>query len=107
MSTECGRRTVFRLLWEEHVQSLRERYPGVEEQAPRMPVVGVSFIADADLVQMLQWIRCFEYQTSGGTRWAVSFARHYCAVLNRAIVDALIERHGPTWVYEPRSRETA
>jgi hypothetical protein len=102
ISSAAGQDVVFAALWDAHRTALVERYPTMTPPARpnRAPDVRIAVRADADLVQVLQWIRCYEYQTCGGRCWADSFARRYCALLTQAVIDALIDRHAPAWVFE-------
>ena len=102
LSIASGRRRAFELLWHHHLTALSEWCTGTAATGvPAMPSTMVPLRTEADLVQMLQWVRCFEYQTSGATDWPSSWARQYCALLTRAVIDALIDRHDLTWVHEP------
>lgn len=96
---------VFHLLWDQHAAPLRSRAvaTGAAAKVPPMPAVRVPLQTDAHLVQVLQWIRCYEYQSSSDESWRRSAARGYCRALERRVVDELIDRHRPSWVYEPAS----
>jgi hypothetical protein len=49
------------------------------------------------VVQLLQWVRCFEYQCSSKSDWLSSEAHIICALLTGALLDRLIAMFAARW----------
>ena len=56
--------------------------------------------SDADLVQVLQWIRCYEYQSCDDPNWNSTFAYHYTQRLIDELVAKVIACFATTWTYD-------
>lgn len=54
----------------------------------------------ADVVQALQWVRCYEYQSDNAPDWILTFAYSYAATLRADLESRIIGYFATTWVRE-------
>jgi hypothetical protein len=52
-----------------------------------------------DVAQALQWVRCYEYQSSEEPNWPTSFAQHFTNMLTQALITKVISAHTTSWTY--------
>jgi hypothetical protein len=73
---------------------------------PQPPTTSVrlrsSWVAEpAQLVQVLQWVRCYVYQSSSASSWPGSDADAFCTQLIEVVLDRLAKLFDVTWTVEP------
>jgi hypothetical protein len=54
-----------------------------------------------DAAQIIQWIRCYEYQSRGSATWMGSVAQRFCAVLTIRLLDRISQMFGLSWTFDP------
>lgn len=69
-----------------------------EEHWPN-PKIGVP----KDAAQIIQWVRCYEYQSSGSPTWNGSVAQIFCALLTGRLLDRISQMFGLSWVLDPQA----
>ncbi len=60
-----------------------------------------------DAAQVVQWVRCYEYQSSGSPTWLGSIAQIYCALLTARLLDRVSQMFGLSWAFEPQAEPIA
>lgn len=72
-----------------------------EDRAGTSSRLNVRLTEPSGVVQMLQWIRCYEYQCVGRSDWRSSDAQTVCALLTGALLDRLAAVFSATWTNDP------
>jgi hypothetical protein len=66
---------------------------------PVRPIEHLSLIELVDLVQALQWVRCYRYQSCEAPNWTTTFAYHYTKRLQNEPIAKIIARFKTQWDY--------
>jgi hypothetical protein len=53
-----------------------------------------------DAAQVVQWVRCYQYQSSGSPTWLGSIAQIYCALLTARLLDRVSQLFRLSWAFE-------
>jgi hypothetical protein len=73
-------------------------------QNRRWPDIRLS--TPTEVVQVIQYVRCYEYQCSHYPGWSASNASTFCALLKEALLHLLATMFKASWVCEPREPRT-
>jgi hypothetical protein len=61
--------------------------------------ISIPLRSIGDVAKALQWVRCYEYQSSEGPNWPTSFAQHFTNMLTQALITKVISAHTTSWTY--------
>jgi hypothetical protein len=68
---------------------------GAVDDLPEMRgAVSLDMVRD-----VLNWVRCYEYQSCESPDWTATFAHQFCEALRRALVGRLVTLHRVPWDY--------
>lgn len=104
LGTDAGRFVLGAELMATNRASASARYSALEEQADDAVCSGsgrkVALGELNDVVQALQWVRCYEYQSDNPPNWVEGFACSYAAALRAELESRIISFFDTTWVLE-------
>jgi hypothetical protein len=80
--------------------------PHAESRSGRGRWPDVRLSKPDEVVQVLQYVRCYEYQCSQHAGWPESNARIFCALLKESLLDRLAAMFKSSWVFEPPTTDT-
>jgi hypothetical protein len=99
---ESSRSAVLRALMHQNGLSVAYRYREVAPPLDDVPEIRGAVPLDTvrDVVSVLNWVRCYEYQSCESPDWTATFAHRFCETLRRALVARLVTLHRVPWDYE-------
>jgi hypothetical protein len=71
------------------------------------PIRDLLLVELYDIVQALQWVRCYRYQSCETPNWITTFAYHYTHRLQSELVSRIIAHFETQWDYPCPSLTTA
>ena len=66
---------------------------------PARPIQHLPLAQLIDVVQALQWVRCYRYQSSEAPNWTTTFAYHYTHRLQSELISKIIAHFETQWDY--------
>lgn len=109
LKTVEGRRRMFEILRSQNAErtGMSLAQPGLldELDASRSPLQlpNLWVLQPKIIVQVLQWLRCYTYQSSQTDSWTESDAQAICSQLFDALLDLLAKHFNACWTVEPPS----
>jgi hypothetical protein len=96
------RAAVLRALMLQNRVSVAYRYREASPALDDLPEVRGAVPLDTvrSVVSVLNWVRCYEYQSCESPDWTATFAHRFCETLRRALVGRLVTLHRVPWDYE-------
>jgi hypothetical protein len=75
---------------------------------PDRPIDHLALVDLIDIVQALQWVRCYRYQSCETTNWTTTFAYHYTRRLQSELISRIIAHFETQWDFPcPRLTKAA
>jgi hypothetical protein len=74
---------------------------------PVRPIDHLALVDVIDIVQALQWVRCYRYQSCETANWTTTFAYHYTRRLQSELVSRIIAHFETQWDFPGPSLTTA
>jgi hypothetical protein len=75
--------------------------PNLRQQASSKRLRSSWMNEPAQLVQVVQWVRCYAYQCSSASSWPGSDAEALCSQMLELLLNRLAKVFGVTWTVEP------
>jgi hypothetical protein len=101
---EPDRRLVFTELLHANKASVSGRYGEpireVGAEVPSISYEALLIYQVAAIVQALQWVRCYEYQSCDNPQWEDTFAYHYTQRLTSELIARIISKFPTSWTYD-------
>lgn len=102
LDTIAGRRAVFATLSSAN-RSFESTPTSTYGSDP--PTGTLRLSGPGEVVQVLQWVRCYEYQCAGRSDWLGSDAQNICALLITALLDRLATMFSASWMISPTAAD--
>jgi hypothetical protein len=78
-----------------------------DREFPVPPIRDLLLVELNDIVQALQWVRCYRYQSCEAPNWTTTFAHQYTRRLQSELISRIIARFETQWDYPCPSLTTA
>jgi hypothetical protein len=70
-----------------------------DREFPVRPIRDLLLGGLSDIVQALQWVRCYRYQSCETANWTTTFAYHYTHRLQSELISRIIAHFETQWDY--------
>ena len=67
------------------------------DEFPVRPIAYLELVELGEVVQALQWVRCYRYQSCDSPNWTTTFAYHYTYRLQSELIARIIARFETQW----------
>jgi hypothetical protein len=64
---------------------------------PVRPIEHLPLVELIDIVQALQWVRCYRYQSCEAPNWTTTFAYHYTHRLQSELISKIVAHFETQW----------